>query len=453
MSTNIPPNGHNTEKITIRPGTDFHEEVKKEIPILAQEIINNLPEVLREGVHRLVEPNDKQVFLVSALATLSGVMPNVVGHYDGKWLAPNLYAFILGDYGSGKGAMQYARQLIEPIEAEIEERAAAILAEYAATPPEEREGTRPKIPGLVIPANASASMFLQMLDDQDGRGILFETEGDTLAQTLASDHGNYSDILRKAFHHEGTAMARRTGNERRQIKTPELSVILTGTPGQFRKLVPNAENGLFSRFLYLQIQPEIGFRDVFNKAKTKYNEEFTRLAYKVHSLYKELSQHTAVEGEEAAFEFTFTPQQQKQFTAAYRAAKPGFIDDTGNEANGVFNRLAVINFRVAMVLAVLRQFEMHHSVPPQIICTDADYMAAKALTEILTDESKDVYYMLPERKPEPEESLSPIDAEVMEVMDLHRQGLSIRKIAGKLGVSKSTVHNRIKKGGCPPAGH
>ena len=45
--------------------------------------------------------------------------------------------------------------------------------------------------------------------------MIFETEGDTLAQTFKSEHGNYSDDFRKAFHTEtyATQCNRSTANE------------------------------------------------------------------------------------------------------------------------------------------------------------------------------------------------------------------------------------------------
>ena len=54
---------------------------------------------------------------------------------------------------------------------------------------------------LIIPANNSSTGLFLNLNDNQGVGLLFETEGDTLAQTFKSEHGNYSDGFRKAFHH------------------------------------------------------------------------------------------------------------------------------------------------------------------------------------------------------------------------------------------------------------
>ena len=70
------------------------------------------------------------------------------------------------------------------------------------------------------------------LSDNDGVGILFETEGDTLSQTLKSEHGNYSDILRKGFHHETISMSRRKDREFIELPLPRFAVVLSGTPKQ-----------------------------------------------------------------------------------------------------------------------------------------------------------------------------------------------------------------------------
>jgi len=55
---------------------------------------------------------------------------------------------------------------------------------------------------LIIPANNSATGVFQLLSENEGSGLLFETEGDTLACAFKSDYSNYSDGLRKAFHHD-----------------------------------------------------------------------------------------------------------------------------------------------------------------------------------------------------------------------------------------------------------
>jgi len=112
------------------------------------------------------------------------------------------------------------------------------------------EPQEPPMLALLMPANSSATAFFQILNDNNGAGLMFETEGDTLAQTFKSEHGNFSDGFRKAFHHETISYLRRKDREFVELENPRLSALLSGTPKQFSALIPNAENGLFSRFIF-----------------------------------------------------------------------------------------------------------------------------------------------------------------------------------------------------------
>jgi len=441
----------NTSDFPITP-TDIINDVKMNLkqlasnsnnkhPLLKKEVIDNLPFVFKEGVNKLVDDNDKLVYLVSAIGILSGIMPNVSGLYDGKRVAPNLFVFIIGEYGSGKGAMSYAKELIKKIESDIQEENERDLELWMQLPRDEKqEQPKPRPKGLLIPANASASAFLQMLNDNNGKGILFETEGDTLAQTLTTDHGNYSDILRKAFHHEFTAMARRTNNERIAMHYIQLSVLLTGTPNQFKRLIPDTENGLFSRFLYLIIEAEKGFRDVFNKAKLNYESEFQKLGLSVYNIHNTLRSYQG----EQDITFEFTDTQKGKFHKFYKEEKPKFLSNTGDDAAGVFHRLALINFRIAMLFSILRHYEKNGKISDTIICEDRDYKTAKYITNELFKQCTEVYFSLPEQKDD-KEPIANETPEVSKVKELKAEGLSLREIAKKVKISKSKVH-RILKG-------
>src|SRR5690606_28751057 len=114
--------------------------------------------------------------------------------------------------------------------------------------------------------------------DNEGRGIIFETEGDTLSNAFKSDHGNYSDGFRKAFHHESISYYRRTGHEFVEIDKPCISTVLAGTPMQVATLIPNAENGLLSRFIFYYMNSEPVWTDVFAPAKENgLDEHFNQL--------------------------------------------------------------------------------------------------------------------------------------------------------------------------------
>uniref|UniRef100_UPI001CF87561 DUF3987 domain-containing protein n=1 Tax=Penaeicola halotolerans TaxID=2793196 RepID=UPI001CF87561 len=73
----------------------------------------------------------------------------------------------------------------------------------------------------------------------------------------------YSEGLTRAFHHETIPYYRRTDREFVDIESPCLSTVLTGTPKQVSALIPNAENGLFSRFIFFFMNVRPVWKNVF----------------------------------------------------------------------------------------------------------------------------------------------------------------------------------------------
>jgi hypothetical protein len=97
--------------------------------------------------------------------------------------------------------------------------------------------------------------MIEHLQNNDGQGIICETEADTMSGAKKQDWGDYSPALRAAFHHEKITLTRKTNNEYIEINEPRLAVALSGTPAhKAPKLIASAEDGLFSRFLVLCFQ-------------------------------------------------------------------------------------------------------------------------------------------------------------------------------------------------------
>lgn len=234
-------------------------------------LYNRLPEPLKELFEPIHNPYERDILLLGALTVLSGCMPNVIGLYDRKWVSPNLYTFIEAPAGSGKGVLSWTRLVGMEIHKMLLEETRVAKQQFDELRKEKIKQKdqdvsslkEPPYKLLFIPANNSASSVVQTLSENDGAGILFSTEADTLANALAQDWGNFSDVLRAAFHHEPVEMQRRQNREHFSVEHPRLSVLLTGTRGQVFRLIPSTENGLFSRFMFYSFPAVPGFRDVF----------------------------------------------------------------------------------------------------------------------------------------------------------------------------------------------
>lgn len=102
------------------------------------------------------------------------------------------------------------RQQFEASKAQYDEDMAAYEAQGKGKNKGER-GPVPKEPVFrdpFMPGNSSSSAVYRALDANGGWGIMYETEADTVSNMLDSDYGHYSDLLRKAYHHETVSMNR-----------------------------------------------------------------------------------------------------------------------------------------------------------------------------------------------------------------------------------------------------
>ncbi len=305
----------------------------------------------------------------------------------------------------------------------------------------EPEPEKPKKLMLYIPADNSKSGLVELADDNDGRAILYETEGDTLADALKTEHGGFSDVLRKAFHHEPVTFFRRTGKEYKEIKRPQVAVLLSSTQDQYLRLIPNAQNGLFSRFIHYHLTPCRDFKDVFDPKKRDYPETFGKLGKEFLGVYTELEKLAD------PIKFELRENQQTRFLAVFKEWKNEIGENVSDDLDGTVNRLGLICFRVAMLLTALRSFgEGDYS--PTMICEDQDFDNALTIVDVLKRHALAVYWDLPRPTVSKdatkfENELTEKAAQVAQCKRLKDAGESYAQIALKV-LGKADAANKTK---------
>jgi len=341
---------------------------------------------------------ERDVMLLGTLTTISSGMPKVYGIYDEMRVFVNLFLFITSKASAGKGRLVNCKRLVNPIHWAFRKETQAMKAQYEI---EMREYNlnknkdfnleKPKKPAermLFIPANNSTTGVFQLLSDNEGKGIIFETEGDTLAQAFKTDYGNYSDGFRKAFHHENISYYRRTDHEFVEIENPCLSALLTGTPRQVATLIPNAENGLFSRFIFYYMNIKPVWKNVFaNRKEIDLDVYFDNLGQEFYPLYKALKENPAIE-------VCLTEEQQDEFHNLFTQIQDKYLMLQGEDYMATIRRLGLIAFRFAMIFTTLRILETG-DFSEKHICSDVDFQAALSMVRILVKHSSHVYSELP----------------------------------------------------------
>lgn len=417
-------------------------------------IYERLPPILSDGCKLLTTEAEKAVFLIAGLGVISGMLPKIWGTYDKRIVYPNLYAYILSPYGTGKGAAMFARELAIRVHRDKRERTKIEREQYQSSITlhdteikkwkKNKSGEPPKKPAEpqeymhLIPANNSKTGFFELLALNEDAGTLFETEGDTLADAIRQDYGNYSDGLRKGYHHEPITYYRRLNNEYKEIKQPRISVVLASTFDQLLSLIPSTENGLFSRFIFYELPTEPGFKNVFETSETDIQQGFQRLGDSMAEIYNALDQ------DPIGLKFRLTDQQQDDFLEYFQSIKAEIQEEITTDLDGTIHRLGLIFFRIAMIITSLR-YDFSQDSPalvPILICTDADFNLTTDLIETIKHNAISVYLKLPQPSQRTTKHHDKAE-QVRKAIELYQSGKSYNDIQKITGIPKTTVYRWI----------
>src|SRR5690554_4771098 len=348
-------NNSNYKSSKATPVQEYQEEepIKETMPTFPKSLYPELPEYLQQVVDVATSDEERDILLLGSLVSISACFPKLYGIYDGKKVFFNLFLFVTAQASAGKGRMVHCRQLVNPIHKELREEAKLHkqhfeleMAEYNANKGKSEGIEKPSKPPekmLFIPANNSSTGAYQLLGDSDGKGLIFETEGDTLAHAFKSDYGNYSDGFRKAFHHETISYYRRTDREFVDIESPCISTVLSGTPKQVSALIPNAENGLFSRFIFYFMNVRPVWKNVFaSQIDNGLDDYFEALGNEFYELYKEIMQNEPKQ-------FNITADQQEQFNQVFGQIQEKYMNLQGLDYMATIRRLGLIAYRICMI--------------------------------------------------------------------------------------------------------
>jgi hypothetical protein len=339
-------------------------------PLIPLSVVEKMPSLIKDACSKFNLPREKDVFLTSLLGVLSGCTPNIFGRYHTLKLFPHMYYVIAAPAGNGKGNALFARSMGWPLHEQRKQK-----QQPQEFPVKYRRW------GQYLPANTSVAMFQMQLAENGKEAILFESEIDTLTNSLSQDWGDISCNLREAFQHETITNARKGEGEgiSIEIENPKVALILTGTPLQVYKLLPNLENGLFSRMLFYVFKQDIQTISVKPKnIEGGFVEYFKTKGQDIIKMASFL--------EANACEFKLSDDQWDKFDEFVNSVIGDNNASHGDDTYSSSIRLGISTFRIAMVLSAVRKWE-NQSVEPDQFCTDDDFESAKTLSHIYMQHS------------------------------------------------------------------
>lgn len=387
---------------SIESSFEDYEDCLKATPTIPQSVYDNLPPILFESCQVFPQERERDVYLTGALAIISGCLPNVSGLYSGSVIYPSLFSFILAPAASGKGALKFAKALADKyhdktLALSLEDKkiydeklsAYKMLKGKGKLEPGQELPMPPKFKVVYIPANTSNAKIMQHLDWNDGRGIICETEADTLGQTFKNEWGSYSDMLRKSFHHEKISKSIKTDGEYIEVNNPQLSVALSGTPKQVFNIIASAEDGLFSRFIFYVFKTDAVWLDPSPKGNpvnlTDYFTTQSKLVLKLVEFYEreELILH-------------LTEEQWARFNPIFSSFLEQINTFVSEDALSIVKRLGLILYRFCMIFTAIRKF-VTNDYHKELYCSDIDFETALTLTKTYIQHSIIMFTNLPKQ--------------------------------------------------------
>src|SRR5690606_8655269 len=113
----------------------------------------------------------------------------------------------------------------------------------------------------------------------------------------------------------------------------------SGKPKQVSALIPNAENGLFSRFIFYFMNVRPVWKNVFaSQTDNGLDDYFEALGNEFFELYKVITQ-------DEPRQFYFTADQQEQFNQFFGQIQEKYMNLQGLDYMATIRRLGLIAFR------------------------------------------------------------------------------------------------------------
>lgn len=375
------------------PKTDNDDDDDDDTSIITDDVIKtsvlpdfvyeNLPDSIKNMMVYIGNNRRKRdMFLISLFPTLSILFSNIqcaLERNDGSQeiIKPNLYTFIVAEAGSGKGVLKHLNSDVlyrynqeiekynERLKEKIDRHNQNIIKDKKTSKKgidfndideldelETEKEYKPYIP--VIPGNISSAAFKKQLENNNGVGLMIETEVDNIVKNNRTEWGDNSELFRSAFHYE-TIADMRLGRGITYIQNPFISLAVSGTEDQLKKIfyVNNSlENGLFSRYIfYYNNEYDTDYNyfkrslsgQVYNNNNNPIRLESNYL-YDIHNHYRELGDLNMIATDEQI-------KRINNIISSIHGSKMGVYDDKFKSS---FNRASLMIVKMAIILSIVR---------------------------------------------------------------------------------------------------
>ncbi len=384
-------------------------------PTIPPYVFKMLPDPLKGAIEQYDSNEEKSIALLSSLTTVAAGLHNIRIPFRKKEYHCNLFQVIVGPPASNKGITLHSRVILDKVQIRLKRQYLVDKAKHlkALHDRKEKENqksidsldvkkseeiniesesssnnnnydhlevslTEPNQKHIILPSDISSAALVDLVEKNDGFGLIFDSEAQTILNTFKQDWGaNLSSVLLKSFENEPLELARKSLKSMISIPEPRLSVLLTGNPEHLSGLVKSITNGLYSRFCIYQTQ-KIGWMDIKQNENNKnYLEGYGELSTIVGNLNESLSTGLNIQ-------FRLTGDQIEMFNKFFGSLDGILSSEIDTNFSSVVKRMGVICYRICSLLGAMRN---HASLNRHLECSNEDFAVALSVCSTLLKHS------------------------------------------------------------------
>lgn len=391
-------------------GDEDESVEKQDTPYFDRALLEEAPQLLRDMVRSDLSGRQYDIALVGALGALSTLTPNVKGSYQGKDVAPTLFLYVVAPAGFGKGILNEIHKAMEPWHKYVRDISRAYVLKYEEeratyehhVAEAKKKGKKPVLPPpaivlqkeLDLPGTITqAKLTAQLKANRHYPALLCETEIGVLVEAINNEHGKYVYLLNQIAQQE--AIGR--GSLQNDIVTcqfPFMSLLTSGTKGQFVKLINSTDDGLFSRFLGYTVNEAPAWKDLTDIDDTPAaSNYYPQMGERLKETGIFLDEHTTF--------VRYTPSQRRRFNQLFAELSKKVRWFKGDDQLSVIHRLGNYHFRICMLLAALRKAE-EKSTNEVLLVKEVDFEIALMFIRVFHKHIDALATLLPESPASPE---------------------------------------------------
>lgn len=383
-------------------------------PTIPPYVFKMLPGPLKGAIEQYDSNEEKSIALLSSLTTVAAGLHNIKIPFRKKEYHCNLFQVIVGPPASNKGIALHSRVILDKVQIRLKRQYLVDKAKYLKAMHDRKEKenqesidsleakeseesnieskfssnnnynhlevslTEPNQKHIILPSDISSAALVDLVEKNDGFGLIFDSEAQTILNTFKQDWGaNLTSMLLKTFENEPLELARKSPKSMISIPEPRLSVLLTGNPEHLFGLVKSITNGLYSRFCIYQTQ-KIGWMDIKQNENNKnYLEGYGELSTIVGDLNESMSTGLYIH-------FRLTGDQIEMFNKYFGSLDGILSAEIDSNFSSVVKRMGLVCYRICSLLGALRN---HASLNPLLECSNEDFAVALTVCSTLLKHS------------------------------------------------------------------